>query len=73
MTALSALVYVLDAWVLGTYALLAKRGKARPFHWANAVGAIPTVTFEVLVHAWPIIPLTGTFGVLGWVGVWSTS
>ena len=70
---LSLLVYIADAAVLSTYGLLAfGKIKPRPFHWANALGGVPTLLFEVGVHAWPVMPLTGTFCVLGWVGVWRT-
>lgn len=66
---IAALGYVADVAILGTYALLARTGKARPFHWANALGVFPVAAVEVVAHAWPVMPLTLTFGVLGWVGV----
>jgi len=73
MNLLSLLVYIGDAWVLSTYALLAfGKIKVRPFHWANAVAGVPTITFEVLVHAWPVMPLTVVFCAVGWIGVWRT-
>lgn len=73
MTWLSLFVYVGDAWVLTTYTLLAfEKIKPRPFHWANAGAGVPTLTFEALVHAWPVMPLTLVFCVVGWIGVWRT-
>lgn len=69
MSWLNLVAYVSDAFVLGTYALLARTGRALPFHWANALGAVPLLVVEVTTEAWPVVPLTLTFCVLGWVGV----
>lgn len=68
---LEIIAYLSDAWVLATYALLARRGRVVPFHWANALGAAPLLIIEVTQRAWPVIPLTGTFCVLGWVGLFT--
>lgn len=65
MTLLSISGYAADAWILFTYWLLARGGKARAFHLANAIGCIPLISIEALQHAWPVIPLTATFGVIG--------
>jgi hypothetical protein len=71
MNILSLLVYVGDVWVIGTYTLLALgKIKVRPFHWANAGAGVPTIIFEVLVHAWPVVPLTGVFCIVGCIGTW---
>jgi hypothetical protein len=71
---LSLLVYVSDVFVLGTYGLLAimHERAERWFHWANALGGAPTILFELHARAYPVMPLTVTFCVLGWVGVWRT-
>lgn len=66
---LLALAYVADAFILSTYGLAVFTGVARPFHWANAIGGIPLLAVEILTGAWPVVPLTATFTVLGWVGV----
>lgn len=72
MSWLDLVAYASDAWVLITYAVLARSGRARPFHWANALGAAPLLVVEVTTHAWPVLPLTVTFCTLGWVGVRKT-
>jgi len=69
---LAALGYLADVWILGTYALLARYGRTRPFHWANAIGCIPLLAAEGLAGLWQVMVLTGTFGVIGWLGVWKT-
>lgn len=72
MSALKLLGYIADVWILGSYAVMSSSGKVRPFHWANAVGCVPLVTAEALAGLWQVVILTGTFGVLGWLGVWRT-
>lgn len=67
---LTLLAYLADVAILGTYAALASgRYTARPFHYANALGGAPLVLIEVTTGAWPVLPLTLTFTVLGWWGV----
>lgn len=71
---LTILAYLADAAILGTYALiaLAPEGKyGRWFDLANGLGAPPLIVIEVAAHAWPVLPITVTFGVLGWLGVWA--
>ena len=82
MSWLSFIVYIADVFILGTYGLMAAldahaapwvaRRRTQWFHWANAAGGVPTLWFEVTVHAWPVIPLTATFCVLGIIGTWRT-
>jgi hypothetical protein len=69
MRTLDLLAYASNAWVLGTYAWLARRGAALPFHFANALGAAPLIAIEIRQEAWPVIPLTGTFCAIGWIGL----
>lgn len=69
MTWLTALAYLADVAVLGTYAMVARGGSVRPFHWANALGCFPIIGVEIVAGAWPPLVLTATFGALGWVGV----
>lgn len=71
MKPLDIIAYVSDAWVLATYAWLARRAKPIPFHWANALGAAPLLVIEVTQKAWPVLPLTSTFCLLGWWGLWT--
>lgn len=69
MTLLGVLGYIADAFILGTYGawvMLDKPG--RWFHIANALGGPVLLVIEVQSHAWQVIPLTGTFTVLGWLG-----
>lgn len=67
---LHAVAYVSDAVVLVTYLLAALNpGNLIWFHWANALGAAPLLLVEIKQKAYPVIPLTATFCVLGWVGV----
>lgn len=68
---LLALGIVADVFILSTYALLSFTGNARAFHWANALGCVPLLVAEVRVGLWQVVVITGTFGVLGWVGVWT--
>ena len=68
---LGSLGYIADVWILGTYALLSRTGKARPFHWANAVGCFPLLLAEYYAGLWQVMVLTGTFGALGWLGLWN--
>lgn len=67
---LAAVSYVADALILGTYALAVRTGRLFWFHAANAVGFVPLCIVELAQHAYPVLPVTGTFGVLGIVGVW---
>lgn len=66
---LTVLGYLADLWILATYALLARTGRPRAFHCANAIGCIPLLTAEALTHLWPVMLLTGAFGAIGWVGL----
>lgn len=69
MSLLSVVAYLADAAVLGTYALMVRTGRRRPFHWANALGFPPILGTEVLAHAYPPMVLTVAFGLLGLFGV----
>lgn len=69
MTGLDGVAYAADAAILGSYAYLTRTGKAWWFHAANAVGFVPLMLIEVLAHAWPVLPITVTFGLLGAYGV----
>ena len=71
MTPLALVTYLADAVILLTYGLTL-RGHVRPFHWANALGCIPLIAVEVTTGAWPVLPLTAVFGVIGWIGVIKT-
>lgn len=66
---LQIIVLVADFAILGTYARVSVGRSVRPFHWANAIGAVPVVALEVLTGAWAVIPLTATFGLLGVTGL----
>lgn len=68
---LTLLGYLADVAILTTYAYLARTGRARPFHAANAIGAVPLLVIETTTGAWPVVPLTLTFAVLGIVGLTS--
>lgn len=80
MSWLSFIVYIADVFILGTYALLAavsphaspwvQRKRAQWFHWANMAGGAPTLIYEATVHAWPVMPLTGVFCLVGTIGTW---
>lgn len=67
---MTVLGYFADAWILTTYALLTLRGKSRAFHLANALGCIPLLYAEVTAGLWQVVVITGTFGLLGWIGLW---
>lgn len=69
---ITALGYLADACVLATYFFLARTGRPRAFHWANAIGCVPIIIGEVALGAYVPLVLTVTFGVLGWFGVWTT-
>lgn len=69
MIVLSLVALAANVWILATYALLARTGRERPFHWANAIGCLPLLAVELVTGAWSIVPLSLTFGVLGLVGV----
>ena len=68
---LTWLEYISDVAVLATYALLVRRNKPLPFHWANALGGLPLIIAEVHARLWQVLVLTGTFTVLGWVGLYT--
>lgn len=57
------------AWVLGTYAIMARTGRDRPFHWANALGCFPLIILNAGAGLWFAVVLNATFGVLGWVAL----
>ena len=71
LSVLALVTYAADAIIIGTYGLTL-RGRVRPFHWANALGCIPLIAVEVTTGAWPVLPLTAVFGVIGWIGVIKT-
>lgn len=67
--------YIATAAILGTYAWLVgfePSPKLRPFHLANALGALPIAVGEVLGRAYPALILTASFGVIGWLGLYQT-
>lgn len=66
---LANLGWAATAWVLGTYALMARTGRARPFHLANALGCIPLIALNVTAGVWPAVVLNVTFGMLGWLAL----
>lgn len=70
MTALDSLGYAADGAILSTYWYLSATGKALRFHLANALGCIPLIAIEVHQAAWPVLPLTAAFGVIGTYGLW---
>lgn len=73
MLILTILAYLGDAFVLGTYIGMALgRLHSHYFHLANGLAAPALLLVEVLTGAWPVIPLTLTFGVMGWIGWWRT-
>jgi len=57
-------------WILGGYAWAVRTQRQRPFHWANAIGCVPLLIAEVGAGLWQVVAITGTFGALGWLGVW---
>jgi len=69
---IAVVAYAADAAILGTYAFMAVRGRPTPFHWANALGAVPLIAVEISAHAWPVVPVTASFGLIGWYGVLTT-
>lgn len=66
---LDLIAFVTDAVILTTYFLMARGRPALWFHWANALGCIPLLVVEATSHAWPVMPLTAAFGLIGWAGV----
>jgi len=72
MTALLVAGYVADVAILGTYLLLSRTGRARPFHAANAIGCLPIIAIEVITGAWPALVLTASFGLIGVTGLLSS-
>lgn len=69
---ISTLGYIADAWILATYAILARGGAERPFHWANAIGCVPIIIGELILGAYVPMVLTIAFGAIGWYGLYST-
>lgn len=73
MSWLSFFGYVADVCILGSYGVMSfVPSKVRAFHWANAWGCVPLLIAEVQAGLWQVVVITGTFGVLGWLGVWRT-
>lgn len=72
MSPLDTLGYTVDAWIIITYLILALKGSARPFHWANAFGCFPVLLGEIVLGAYVPMVLTAFFGMIGWVGLWAT-
>lgn len=66
---LGSLGWAATAWVLVTYAVMARTGRERPFHWANALGCVPLIALNVLAGVWPAVVLNVTFGLLGWAAL----
>lgn len=69
MTPLLALAYAADGAVVATYLSLVRTGRARAFHWANALGCLPLIAVEIGAHAFAPLVLTAFFGLGGWYGV----
>lgn len=67
---MTLLAYAADAWILISYALLSRTGRTRPLHLANAVGCVPLLAGEISAGLWQVVVITGTFGALGWLGLW---
>lgn len=63
------LAYLADVAICITYFALARSGKARPFHWANAIGCVPIIVTELVLHAYAPLILTAFFGAVGIVGL----
>lgn len=68
---LNAITYIFDVFIIATYFVLGRTGKAKWFHWANATGCFSAIAVEVIVKAYPVMPLTIFFGLGGWYGLWS--
>lgn len=70
----TVLSYVADAFILGTYLLIAVAGwSVWWFHLANALGCVPLLVIEYRQRAYPVMPLTASFGVIGWLGLLGVS
>lgn len=70
----SVISYVADVFILGTYLLIAVAGwPVWWFHLANAIGCVPLLVVEYRQRAYPVMPLTGAFGVIGWLGLLGVS
>lgn len=69
---ISTLGYIADAWILAMYAILARGGAERPFHWANAIGCLPIIIGELILGAYVPMVLTVAFGAIGWYGLYSS-
>ncbi len=69
MTALSIIAWVLNIWVVATYAMMV-RGRWSEFRFdlANAIGFIPTALINVLAGVYPPLVLTVSFGLIGAYG-----
>ena len=52
-------------WVLAAYAYSARTGRARAFHWANALGCLLCGAANFAVGAWPALALNLAFGAIG--------
>lgn len=73
MTALEIACYVADVFILGTYAATKAGRPIRWFDWANALGCFPLLVLGWITGAYPLMVITGAFGVIGWVGVFRES
>lgn len=60
---LNILGYLADVFLLGTYATIKKH--PRWYDWANFLCFPVLLIIETTAGAYPVIPLTATFGVLG--------
>ncbi len=69
MTALTVLAWVLNIWVVLTYAMMV-RGRWSEFRFdlANALGFVPTALINVLAGVYPPLVLTISFGLIGAYG-----
>lgn len=63
------LAYIADVAIVAAYLYFARTGRARPFHWANALGCLPVIATEIVAHAFPPLILTAFFGLGGWYGI----
>ena len=69
MTALTWTAWVLNIWVVLTYAMMVRgRWSALRFNIANALGFIPTATLNILAGVYPPLVLTFSFGLIGLYG-----
>ena len=61
--------YLADAWILSTYWILAQRGRAQPYHYANALGGALLLAFEISLKAWPVAALTAVYIIIATKGI----